>query len=194
MNNAFKVSGRLLEEAFFRKHDEELIRRMKEAETKEAHRKTLTAVSGITDAGVLDRLIAHDIHPGAMAAFALLPIIEVAWADGHVHPDELSALLHAAETSGIPKDSVAFTLISHWLHRRPDPKLLGLWKDYVHALCATLQAREIKAIRESILGHARAIANAAGGFLGIGKVSAKERAVLGDLEKAFKTAPRKASE
>ncbi len=56
----------------------------------------------------------------------------------------------------------------------------------MHALCSTLSAEPKQALKEQVIGHARGVAEAAGGFLGLGsKVSSKEKAVLDDLEQAF---------
>jgi hypothetical protein len=40
-------------------------------------------------------------------------------------------------------------------------------------------------MRERVIGSARAIAEAAGGFLGLGSISTAEKAALLDLEQTF---------
>ena len=50
----------------------------------------------------------------------------------------------------------------------------------------TLRESARGALKEDLLGRARAVAEAAGGLLGFGnKVSKSEQAVLDDLEEAF---------
>jgi hypothetical protein len=184
--------GRSLEDAFFRQRDRELIeakRRDKEiAET----RKSLAEASGITDPLVLDELSEHGLHAEALASLALVPIIEVVWADGHMHPDERRAVLAATEKHGILKDSSAHALIEHWLRKRPAPRLLKLWKEYMKALLPTLSPGGRHLLETSIIGHARAVAEAAGGFLGIGSISAEEQGMLKEMEQVFKSADEEA--
>lgn len=176
---------RLLEEAFFSKRDAELINEMRRREETQTRKKALAEVSGITDEGVLDQLVAHDIHAESLAAFSLIPILEVAWSDGHVQAGERAVLLRAIEEAGKPRGSVSYRLMEAWLSHPPEPRLMELWLNYTKALMQELPPEAGRGIKETVLGHARAAAEAAGGFLGFGRISAKEAAVLQTLESAF---------
>ena len=182
--------GRSLEEAFFLQRDRELIETMRRNEEIAERRKALSEASGITDPRILDELSEHGLHAEALASLALVPIIEVVWADGHMHPDEHKAVLAAVEKHGIAKNSPAHTLVEHWLSNRPGPKLLKLWKEYVQALQPTLSPEGRRCLKESVISYARAVAEAAGGFLGLGKVSAEEQAMLKKLEQIFESAEK----
>jgi hypothetical protein len=176
---------RSLEDAFFRKRDAQLIAEMRRRETTQTRKKALSEVSGITDETVLDQLVAHDIHAETLAAFSIVPIIEVAWADRKIQPEEHKILLRAIEEAGIPKDGVSYKLMEQWLTRPPKPKLMVLWQNYTRALMAELPPEAGERIRQTVLKHARAVADAAGGFLGIGRVSSQEEKILRTLEAAF---------
>jgi hypothetical protein len=53
-------------------------------------------------------------------------------------------------------------------------------------LCAGLDPAPKNALRDEILGRARTVAEAAGGFLGLGnKISSEEEVVLQQLAKPF---------
>jgi hypothetical protein len=158
---------------------------MRERERKESRKKALMEVSGIADERVLDQLVAHDIHTETLAAFSLVPLIEVAWADGEIQKEEQSILLQAIREAGIPEDGVAYRLMKEWLTRRPEPKLMILWRDYARALMEVLSPEAGEKVKAMILGHARAVGDAAGGFLGFGRTSPREEKVLQDLENAF---------
>jgi hypothetical protein len=175
-----------LEGAFFRKRDAELIAEMRRREALQTRKKMLTEVSGITDENVLDQLVAHDIHAETLAAFSLIPVIEAAWADGEVQPAEREILIRAVEETGIPRESVAFKLFEHWLEIRPQPKLMKLWANYTRSLVSQLTPDVRERLKQTVLGHAHTVAQAAGGFLGLGRISTQEEKVLNALEAAFK--------
>jgi hypothetical protein len=177
--------GRSLEEAFFRKRDLELLEAMRHQEAMAERKKALAEVSGITNEAVLEELIAHGIHAEAVTALALVPMIEVVWADGEMQDREREAVLAASAKQGIGKDSPAFALIEHWLHKRPPPQLLKLWKEYVQALLPQLPPPARRQLKDSVIDHARAVAEAAGGFLGLARISAEEQALLKYLEAVF---------
>ena len=60
------------------------------------------------------------------------------------------------------------------------------WKQYIAALCKELSADQRWHLEEKIVGRARAVAEAAGGFLGLGsRVSRVEEEILSEMEHAF---------
>jgi hypothetical protein len=185
MSTNMERRTRTLEEAFFRKRDAELLELMRQSERKEARRRALAQASGIANGKILDELVELDIHAEALAALVLVPLVEVAWADGHVHADEHAAVLVAVAASGIAKGSPAFGLVDHWLDKRPGPRLMAAWKGYVEALLPRLDPVARRGLRDIILTHARQVAEAAGGVLGLGRTSAGEKAILRELEGAL---------
>jgi len=50
-----------------------------------------------------------------------------------------------------------------------------------------LNAHERKALHDEVMADARSVAEAAGGVLGLGKISAEEKAMLKTLDEAFRT-------
>jgi hypothetical protein len=175
-----------LEEAFFRKRDAELIAEMRRREQRQSRKKALAEVSGISNDEVLEELVEHDIHAETLAAFMIAPLVEVAWADGTIQPGERKVLLHAIEEAGLPKEGVAFKLMKQWLTRRPEPRMMKLWQNYTKALLAELPAEAGQNIKQTLLKQARSLAEAAGGFLGLARISNEEAEVLRSLEKAFR--------
>jgi hypothetical protein len=175
-----------LEESFFAKEHARLLERMKAEKKSKATRKGLADISGIDDAAVLAKLADLDIEVDTWAAISLIPLVEVAWADGKIDEEERRAVLSGAEANGIFRGSPSHELLESWLARRPDAHLLEVWGEYIVGLCANLGDGEKAAVKEKVVGRAREVAKAAGGFLGLGaKVSAEEEVVLTQLEKAF---------
>lgn len=174
-----------LEEQFFARQEKELRERVRREQAAKARREALAEASGIHDEAVLDRLAALELDGETVAALSLVPLVEVAWADRALHAAERAAVLRAARESGVAPDSAAWVLLESWLETRPDAALLTAWEGYVEALVAGLDPQERRALRHELLDRARAVAEAAGGFLGVGKVSEAETAMLARLERAF---------
>jgi hypothetical protein len=179
-------SGRDLEDSFFLEEDRALIERLKARRRMEEDRQALAHASGIRDQKVLDRLVELGVKPESVAPLALVPIVEVAWADGALDEKERKAVLKAAEARGISAGDLEHQLLEHWLDRRPEPHLLEAWEHYVTGLLPELAAEQQRALRRELIEQARSVAEASGGFLGLGnKVSSEEAAMLKRLEAAF---------
>jgi hypothetical protein len=175
-----------LEDAFFFEQDRLLIERRRELERMETTRKSLSEVSGITSRPVLDKLVELEVTPQVLAMLAVVPLVEVAWADGHVHADERAAVLAAADKTGFAKGGVDYALLEQWLAQRPPANLLDAWEHYIAGLCEDLSDSQRDQLKADILSQARAVAEAAGGFLGLtSPVSAAEKKILARMEQAF---------
>ncbi|MGE5297015.1 MAG: hypothetical protein ACM3VT_19505 [Solirubrobacterales bacterium] len=178
--------GKSLEDLFFLEQDKILIERLHRLEKMKETREAIAKVSGITDEDVLQRLVELDIRPEILASLALVPLIELAWADGTVDEKEKAAVLEAASESFVSKDSPDFSLLQQWMEHKPGPKLLEAWRHYIKGLCGELSEHQRAALKKDLLGHARQIAEATGGFLGLGnKISKPEKEMLEKLESAF---------
>lgn len=178
--------GKALEDAFFARQDEALRQRLRHAGDAEQRRAAFAEASGVTDGAVLDRLTAMDIGSETFAALSLVPVVVVAWADGTIDEKERGAALAAAADAGLDTQGASYQLLDTWLAKRPPPELLAAWKDYMRAVSAGMGAEARQALQSELLARARTVAEAAGGFMGVGrKVSAAEQAVLDDLATPF---------
>ncbi len=186
MPSRYSGYQKTLVDAFFHEQDQRLIKAFRERMERMDRRAQLAQVCGIADEAILDRLIELEIGPETLAAIEVVPLVAVAWADGKVQPEEREAILAAAAAIGIqPKDD-RYPMLEHWLEKRPRAAMLEAWRHYIQGLCRNLEPSEKERLKDHVLGLARTVARAAGGFLGIGdKICAAERAVLGKLEKAF---------
>ena len=175
-----------LEEAFFAKHNEALLRRLREADAMATRRQTLAAASGITDDAVLDRLMGLGLGSETVAALSMVPLIVVAWADGGIDERERTAILSGAVETGIAKDGPGYEVLGQWLRQPPSPELLAAWEAYIGAAADALDQPARRTLKDDLLSRARRVAEAAGSFLGVGRmVSPAEGAVLKRLEAAL---------
>ncbi len=177
--------GQSLEEAFFRNMDRKLIEELRSKKAREQQIDELAAASGIEHRAVLGALLDAGMHSEALVAVGLVPLVEVAWADHAMDASERDAIMQAAREAGVTRGSTAAGLLLAWLDRRPGAELFEAWEGYAGALVAELGESDAAAVREDIMGRARKVAEAAGGFLGLGSVSREERRMLGELAAAL---------
>jgi hypothetical protein len=148
-------------------------------------RERLAAASGIRNEALLDSLLKLDISASTWVSLSLVPLVEVAWADGSIAERERRAILSAAESNGVALGSTSHALLEMWLRQRPTASLDEAWRGYVTELCSQLDRDSRLSLRDELLSRARKVAEAAGGLLGVGRVSDSEKGVLARLAAAF---------
>jgi hypothetical protein len=179
--------GRALEEEFFRKEDQRLTAKLRELKARETSRGELSRISGIKNTAILDRLVELGIHAETLVALSIVPLAEVAWADGAIDAKEEQAILDRAAKSGVIPGSTSHDLLKSWLERRPEPRLLTAWIHMVQGINENLTAEQIEALRAGLVERVQAVARASGGVLGVSKVSRAEAEMIRQLESAFRT-------
>ncbi len=177
--------AKALEDQFFEKENAKKLEAMRAKESEKASREELRKASGMTDDAVLDKLIALGLKTNTIAALSLVPLIEVAWADGEIQDNERNAILQGAHGKGLEAGSDGYDLLQNWLKRKPSTELFDAWQSYIKALTGQLNDEQNKLLKNQIVGFAKMVAASAGGFLGIGKVSAAEEKALARIEAAF---------
>ena len=185
MAESLEERGRALENQFYDKENKEKLSAMKGKLDAQRSREDLRKASGMTDDAVLDKLVELGLRANTIAALSLVPLIEVAWADGEIQENERTAILQGAHGKGLESGTDGYELLQTWLKSRPDGELFDAWEAYIKALASQLNDEQNRLLRNQIVGFAKMVAAAAGGFLGIGKVSAQEEKSLGKIEKAF---------
>jgi hypothetical protein len=176
-----------LEDMFFHEQDRRIIDQRAKLQALKQTKANLAKVSGIHDDALLEKLIELEIGPETLATLVCIPLIEVAWADGAMDDKERKKLFDYTEKAGRRRKGLDPKIMSAWLKEKPDPALLRAWKHYIKTICRELGTHERKALEDEVMGDARSVAEAAGGILGLGKISPEEKAMLKTLEKAFRT-------
>jgi hypothetical protein len=177
---------RELEATFYRDAAEAHRDRLRVEAEEHAASEALGRASGIDDGALLERLAGLGVRPETLAALSLIPLVEVAWADGTMDPRERASVLAGAISTGLPAGSPSIALLEIWTADRPPPDLLALWRDFTRALCRQLDPVERARFGGKVVGRARLVAEAAGDAAGRPPgVSPEEAAVLADLDKVF---------
>ena len=180
-----KERGKALEEEFFKREEARKLALLRGNLDRGELRTALAAASGMTDQQVLDNLIDAGITAETMTAVSLVPLVAVAWADGSIQERERDAILHSARGKGIEEGSSAHDMLAAWLRRKPEPDLVVAWESYIEALGSKLTGAQLDILERQVLDRARDVATAAGGFLGVGRISGREEKILERLAAAF---------
>jgi hypothetical protein len=177
--------GKALENQFYEKENKDKLAAMKSKLDSQRTKEELRKASGMTDDAVLDKLVHLGLRANTIAALSLVPLIQVAWADGAIQDNERTAILQGAHGKGLEKGTDGYELLQTWLQKRPSDELIEAWEAYIKALAGQLNDEQRRLLKNQIVGFAKMVAAAAGGFLGIGRVSASEEKVLARIEAAF---------
>jgi hypothetical protein len=177
-NELFGNRRRAKEDEYFRRQEQELIEKLKQRGREEATRLRMAEHSGVADEEILRDLQDLGYTPETVMLLHLVPLLQMAWAEGSVSTGERDLILEAARARGIDKDSAADRQLTSWLTHRPSEEL---FENTLRAIGAILQSRpseEREASEKDLVSQLTAIASASGGILGFGKVSPQEQQVL----------------
>jgi len=112
-----------------------------------------------------------------LSAVVLLPLVEVAWADGRIQAQE-RALIEEKAADLLSLDGEGARLLEDWLRFRPNAKTLARARHVVAALGSRPERERIPSVDE-IVPLCEAVAKAAGGlFNRFFTVTASERAAI----------------
>ena len=184
--DVFADRGRSLEEDYFRKKDRELIEKMKKAAAAEESRREMGARTGLTDPEMLQELEELGFTPETVALLPLVPVVQMAWAEGGVTDAERKMLTELARSRGVEARSAADRQLQEWLARQPDDSVFARARRLIRATLTSGQEQS-DLTADDLVKYCENIASASGGILGIGKISAEERALLASIASELKT-------
>lgn len=183
--DAFELRGRSFEERYFHIKDAELVEKLRSVFRRSLDRDELKKITGLTDEQLIDRLLDLNVRGEMMTAFKLMPLVEIAWADGTLDHREADAVEHAASRFGITPGP-AMDRLREWLRHGPTPELRALWLRYAEELRHTLTHTQLDEFREDLLKTARGIADCSGGVLSVFfNTSAAEKRIIAEVRKAL---------
>lgn len=180
--NDFSQQARANEALYFNRVDGRLWQKLREEVARAEQHQSLVDATGLADDAVVQKLIDLGLRSETIRAFHLLPLVQAAWASNAVAPSERAAVLEAAQSAGCPRGSSAYGLLENWLDRRPEREFAEAWRSYAAALWRTMKPEAREIFRQDLLAQARAVAEAAGGVLGVCRVSRAEQHVLTELQ------------
>jgi hypothetical protein len=185
MSDPLSDRRRTHEEEYFQKKDRELVEKMRQQAKAEAQLRELGGQVGVTDPQLIHELAELGFTPETVKLLPLIPVLEMAWAEGGVTPPERKMVVDVARARGIEADSAADHQLLEWLDRRPEESVFRRAGRLINALFAS-EAR-VSLTPDQLRKYCEAIAEASGGLFGIRRVSADERATLERIANEIKT-------
>ena len=166
------------EEEYFRKANAEAAAKLKK-------RAELEGV-GIQDTGLIDHLLACGFDADSARALYVLPLIDVAWADGAVQAAERREILGVLEKQGIATNTKAYGLVVKWIDRGA--------ADESYLQARTLLEPIVQELKKSgkdpaawIIAASEKVASVTNSLFGLGSkmISKEERSYIEELAKKF---------
>lgn len=181
MTNAMDERKRAQEDEYFRKHEQQLIDKMRESAALQREREQLGEATGIADTELLAELQRGGFTPDTVRLIHLVPLVEMAWAEGNVSSRERQLILEAAAARGVTPEHPAWARLNDWLARRPSEEFFERALRLIRLMLQTLPAAERRTQTQDMVGYSVRVARASGGigFINLGnKICDEEQRVL----------------
>lgn len=154
-----------------------------EEERRKHAREQLRTRTGLADAQ-LDELESLGFTADTVSLLPLVPVLQVAWADGSVSPAERTALINLARERNIADGSAADTQLKDWLSHRPADEVFASAGHLIAAILSGPNAEHLSA--DDLVKYCEIIASASGGMFGFHKISSAERALIASFASEVK--------
>ncbi len=184
--DTFAERGRALEDEYFRKRDRELIEKMRKASAADETRAGLSARTGLTDPALVQELQELGFTPETVMLLPLVPLVQMAWAEGGVTPSERALVVKLARSRGVTEGSAADAKLAGWLDTRPPD---AVFAQATRLIAAMLDASPAAAgmTAAELVRYCEQIAEASGGFFGINRVGSDEKQILASIAEGLKS-------
>ena len=176
--------NRTNEEDYFQKKDRELIEQMRQRAKVQQQLRELGEQVGVTDPELSRELAELGFTPETVKLLPVIPVLEMAWAEGEVTAAERKMVVDVARGRGIEAGSPADSQLAEWLDRRPDDSVFRRAGRLINALVES--GGRFQITPDDIIKYCEAIADASGGLFGIRRVSSEERATLSRIANEIK--------
>jgi hypothetical protein len=179
-HDSFAERGRALEEEYFRKKDRELVEKMRKAAAADQARGELGKQTGLSDPALLAELQELGFTADTVSLLPLVPVLELAWAEGGITAAERQMLVSLARTRDIAAGSAADRQLTAWMETRPAPEVFSRAARLISALLDSGAPAAKGLTADQLVKYAEQIASASGGLLGlpIRAISMEERELL----------------
>ncbi|MAO83024.1 MAG: hypothetical protein VX405_05975 [Myxococcota bacterium] len=140
------------------------------------HAREIGDATGITDEDLMAHLVALGIDVETVRILHLVPLVQMAWADGAIQSEERALIELAAQARGVDERPKAKALLQAMLEEPPSAEVCNAALDFCR-LVLNAEGEDGSGV-ESLQQAVLRVAEAHGGFFGIGAVTDGERRAL----------------
>jgi len=196
MKDLLKDRERGEEAEFYRREDKKLIEKIRERARLTEIAQALASKLRVDEQELLRRVAELGLNQETGAAILLAPLVQVAWAEGHVTDAERAVVLELAASRGLTAGMPAHDKVLEWLKHRPSDALFEAALEVMRVGYAVLPQQERDERIRALVAACHRVAAASGGGLGrllglTGDVSGKEGDVLDAIATQLRAGPRK---
>jgi hypothetical protein len=166
------------ETEYFRKQEEALLRELRRRAALADERGQLSAATRIDDERVLQDLGELGFDRDTAILLPILPLVEIAWAEGGVSSRERDLIFELARARGVQPDTPAYQKLSEWLSVHPDDDFFTKTREANARMIAALPADQREASTRDLASQSKRVAEASGGIFGLGKISPGEAQLI----------------
>jgi hypothetical protein len=156
------------EEEYFHRLEEALLREAKRRAKVLEERSEVAAVTHVNDELLLDELHELGFDRDTVNLLHIVPLVEVAWAEGVVTSRERELIHALAKARGVVPGTPAYETLAGWLSVKPSEAFFALALDANARMLAALPTDSRGAATEDLISQCKRVAQASGGFLGLG--------------------------
>ncbi len=150
---------------YFRRVDAKLIEKMRARAHLSEIAQALADKLRVDDPELLRRVAELGLDRETGTAILVAPLVQVAWADGHVSEAERSIVLELAASRGLVAGMPAHDKLLEWLRERPSDAVFETALQVMRVGFSVLPAAERDERITSLVAACRRIAEASGGGL-----------------------------
>jgi preprotein translocase subunit Sec63 len=176
--NPLEELRRTNEEQYFLKKETELLDEIRLHAACRSERRDLAEATGFADEEILRELQDLGYSRETVRLFHVLPLLQVAWADGFVTRQERELIVGVARTRKFYEGSASDAQLQDWFRNKPSEQFFTRTNRIINTLLTALAPEERSANSDRLVALCTDVASASGGFLGLGKVSDAERLAI----------------
>lgn len=179
-NNPLDPLERAHEESYFHRQDQKLIEQLREKMARQENAEAIKAETGLADDALIAKLAELGVKKDTIPVLHLVPLLQVAWADGEIQAGERELLIEAAEATGVTGEARA--ALEGMLEKRPSDEYFDAALSFIHHMVAALPAGEGEKAKANLVDLAWRVADASGGVFGLwGRVEESEKKALREI-------------
>ena len=183
--DAFHDRERAAEAAYFGDRDAALIEKIRTRAKLSEIAHAMADKLRVDDPALLDRIAKLGVTRDTAAAFLLAPLVEIAWAEGHVSPTERDVIVRMAVARGIAADSPDMAQLLQWLKVEPPHALYESALDAIRLGLSVLPPDEAEQRATAMVAACREVAETVGGLERLisihGITTPRERSTLAEI-------------